>query len=192
MMVVRIAGWVWFMVLVLSVSPYALGARVLAAETYTWRDAEGRRHFSDKPPPDGVKHGSRALAPLWSPGREHPGTHPGNDPYLQAPELSAVDKTPKSTKKKNISAADYDLSPTILVSGRELSVRGRIDGGPECANLKLRFTLKNEHGRSLSVSTLVADAGGPFGSTIYVGTSLLKKSGYGRHWAVVDRQAVCE
>lgn len=162
-----------------------------AAETYTWRDAEGRRHFSDKPPLDGLKHESLAVAPLWSPGREGPTADPDGSLNLPAPAATFPAKVPKSPKKI-ISAADYDLSPTILVSGWELSLRGRINGGPECANLKLRFSLNNEHGRSVIVNTLAENAGGHFGSTIYVGTTRLKKNSYGQHWVIVDRQAVCE
>ena len=162
-----------------------------AAETYTWRDAEGRRHFSDKPPLDGLKHEPLAVAPLWSPGREDPAAYPDGSRELSALAATFSDRVPKS-QKKIITAADYDLSPTILVSGGELSVRGRINGGPECANLKLRFSLKNEHGRSVTVNTMVEKAGGHFGSTIYVGTSRLKKPTYGQQWVIVDRQAVCE
>ena len=162
-----------------------------AAETYTWRDAEGRRHFSDKPPMDGLRHEPLAVAPLWSPGREDLAADTDGSRNLPALAATFSDRVPKS-QKKIITAADYDLSPTILVSGGELSVRGRINGGPECATLKLRFSLKNEHGRSVTVHTLVENAGGHFGSTIFVGTARLKKNTYGQQWVIVDRQAICE
>lgn len=176
--------------LVLALLLVLLGS-AQGAETYTWRDAEGRRHFSDKPPLDGLQHAPLEVAPLWSPGREDPAAILDSSLPPPVPAAPVTDRVPKS-QKKIITAADYELSPTILVSGWELSVRGRINGGPECANLKLRFALKNEHGRSVMVNTMVENAGGHFGSTIYVGTSRLRKTSYGQQWVIVDRQAVCE
>lgn len=191
MKVLRI-GWraCFPMSLVLGVL-YVLTDCALAAETYSWRDAKGRRHFSDRPPMDGLQHAPRTVAPLWSPGKDNPEAYAPDPLPLSATATTVTDRLPKPLKKI-ISAGDYDLSPSILVSGRDLSVRGRINGGSECANLKLRFSLKNEHGRSVVVRTMVENAGGHFGSTIYVGTSRLKTSSYGQNWAIVDRQAMCE
>lgn len=190
MRIFRIAWRGWFPV-VLLLALLSLWEGALAAETYTWLDAEGRRHFSDRPPLDGLRHAPLTLAPLWSPGKDYPAIDSKGSRYLSEPENAAPDRVPRP-QKKTITAADYDLSPTILISGRDLSVRGRINGGPECANLKLQFSLRNEHGRMVVVSTLVENAGGHFGSTIYAGASRLKKSSYGQHWEVVDRQVICD
>lgn len=187
----RIVWKAWIPVSLWLAMLLALGNSSSAAETYVWHDAEGRRHFSDRPPLNGLHHTSLQLAPLWSPGKDYPAISSEGSAHLSAPENAAPDRVPRP-QKKTITAADYDLSPTILMSGRELSVRGRISGGPECGSLKLLFSLKNEHGRSVVVSTLVENAGGHFGSTIYAGTSRLKKSNYGQHWELVDRKAVCE
>lgn len=191
MRVFRSACEAWFPISVILAVLFGCGENALAADAYFWRDAEGRRHFSDKPPLDGWHHAPLAVAPLWSPGGEHSGAYSEEPLRLPTPAAEFSSRAPKS-QRKIISAANYDLSPTILVSGRDLSVRGRINGGPECANLKLRFSLKNEHGCSVVISVLVENAGGSFGSTLYVGTSRLKKSSYGQHWDIVDRQAVCE
>lgn len=178
----------FWLVVVLAVNCAGWAA---AGDTYSWRDSGGRLHFSDRPPADGLAHDLLSIAPLWSPGEDRPGDAPIQEQTHLAEEITVARPSSKRPKKI-IHAGDYDLSPTILVSGRELSVRGRINGGPECASLKLRFVLKNEQGRAVAINTLVENAGGAFGSTIYVGTSRLKKSSYGQQWVVVERQAVCE
>lgn len=181
----RFPGWV------VPVLLLAFNGSTQGAESYTWRDAEGRRYFSDRLPVDGSDHAPLEVPPLWSTGREY--GEADSAAVKAKPESATVySREASKTAKRIINAADYELSPTVLVSGRELSVRGRISGGPECGSLKLRFWLKNEHGRSVVVSSLVENAGGHFGSTIYLGTSRLTKSNYGQHWAVVGRQAVCE
>lgn len=160
------------------------------AETYKWRDAKGRLHFSDTPPITGVAHDKITVPPIWSPGQDQAGVVQVNSSQSHVVKTDQADRM-LSPQRKIITAADYDIEPTILISGRDLSVRGRINRGPECANLTLKFYLKNENGHSVTATTMVANVGRPYGSTIYIASNKLSRTSYGQKWVIVERYVTC-
>lgn len=107
----------------------ATAAGSAAAEIYTWKDASGRVHFSDSPPPDANVKSMKSA------------------PTATAPETDASKPAPKSWQEKELESRQKKAEQAQADEKKKAEQARAAEKERYCANLKRNIAMLERGGR---------------------------------------------
>ena len=160
----------------------------VAGEMYKWVDSNGITRFTNTAPPDDAKKVGNEINHIGQPITEEA----DKPDYFRGSSSKNYNSTSADTKKSNqiSQPAEYRFNwSSPRVSGDELTLSGRVEGGESCKKLNVTVFLFDEKGNKTMVYCQASDVGGS-GSRILEGKKHIL-SFYGTDWKVSSQHSDC-
>ncbi len=172
----------WRANVILSSVFFFLSIPPVSAEIYKWRDENGKLHFSDKR----TGGGASQQVDFFDSKAENVNREDSKTQVMPNTDQEKSPVKPMATKK--ITAADYNINPVIEKRSGELYIYGRLEGGPACPRLTIKFSAQSDKGGALHTLTAVVKNAGSFGSLLYEARTAENREG---RWTISEITAEC-
>jgi type IV secretory pathway VirB10-like protein len=147
-------------------------ATVACAEVYTWKDASGRVHYSDQPPPGGeAKPTKAAPAPKYAPAVAEPaaaqsGAAAQSDPKPDS-KVATTQSGPKTWQEKDLEAKQKRAADQEAEAKRKQEADRADEKKRYCDGLRSNLSMLEKGGRVTTTNAA--------GERVYLDDSQLKQ-----------------